>query len=113
MWERLDAEHNNYQIEEEKSFQNRIRTYPHDYFQVLTNISDITRQGMISHTLLIDDDILNVQLAQGAGYMAYKVKETGFEMEDWERIVAMVEKQGNSVDFTSNLSDKEHSEDSK
>ena len=112
MWERLDAEHNNYQIEEEKSFQSRIRTYPHDYFQVLTKIPDITRRGMISHTLLIDDDLLNVQLAQEAGYMAYKVKETGFEMEDWERIVLMVEKQGIPVNLPKAPSEEENDEHS-
>lgn len=91
MWERIDSEYQHYPILSEEAFQNQIRTYTSDYFQSLTAIDPMKRQAMISHTLLIDDDPWNVDLARRAGYMAFKVKETGLEIDDWLSIVKAIE----------------------
>ena len=91
VWERMDSEYQHYPILNEEAFQNQIRSYTGDYFQSLTSIDPMKRQAMISHTLLIDDDAWNVDLARRAGYMAFKVKETGLEIEDWGDIVKAIE----------------------
>lgn len=46
---------------------------------------------MIKHTLLIDDDPLNIMLAKQEGYLAYRSPITGLEFSDWNTIVKMVE----------------------
>ena len=91
VWERVDSEQHHYSILSEESFQNFIRSYTGDYFESLSQIDVVTRQAMITHTLLIDDDMLNVTLANRAGYMAYRVPITGITMEDWKQIVKCVE----------------------
>lgn len=91
VWERMDSEYRHYAITSEQAFQSRIRTFTGDYFQTLSSIDPMKRQAMISHTLLIDDDSWNVNLARRAGYMAYQVNETGLELSDWKEIVKAVE----------------------
>ena len=97
VWERVDSEQHHYPILSEESFQSFIRPYTGDYFESLSKIDVVTRQAMISHTLLIDDDRLNVLLANHAGYMAYQVPITGLSMVDWDRIVKSVESRHASV----------------
>ena len=87
----MDSEYRHYSITSEQAFQSRIRTFTGDYFQTLSSIDPMKRQAMISHTLLIDDDGWNVNLARRAGYMAYQVNETGLELSDWKEIVKAVE----------------------
>lgn len=91
VWERIDSEHKQYSILSEMSFQQKIRSYCDDYFESLTQIDPFTRSAMKSHTLLIDDDFLNVNLAKREGYMAYKVPITGLEFSDWETIVKSID----------------------
>ena len=91
VWERVDSEQHHYPILSEESFQNFIRSYTGNYFETLSQIDVVTRQAMITHTLLIDDDMLNVTLANRAGYMAYRVPITGLTMVDWKHIVQCVE----------------------
>ena len=87
----MDSEYRHYAITSEQAFQSRIRTFTGDYFQTLSSIDPMKRQAMISHTLLIDDEGWNVNLARRAGYMAYQVNETGLELSDWKEIVKAVE----------------------
>lgn len=94
----MDAEHKSYPIVDETPFQNFIRNYTEDYFLTLEHIPDAQRQTMIAHTLLIDDDPLNVHLAHQAGYLAYQAKPTGLEAADWEKIMSMFERSEPSKD---------------
>ena len=80
-----------YPILDERSFQNFIRTFQGDYFETLTNIDSVTRQAMISHTLLIDDDSWNVLLAKRAGYLAFQVPVTGLDFCHWNSFVQALE----------------------
>lgn len=75
----------------EEPFQDYIRSFCGDYFETIKSIDPVTRQAMISHTLLIDDDVINVSIAQRSGYMAYQVPITGLTLEDWNRIVSKIE----------------------
>ena len=95
MWERIDAEQKHYSVLAEEPFQNFARNFNGDYFETIKTIDPVTRQAMISHTLLIDDDIINVSIAQRSGYMAYQVPVTGLTIEDWNRITRSIEQRKN------------------
>lgn len=91
VWERIDSEYRTYPILDEKPFQDQIRSYGNDYFGELTKIDSVTQSAMKAHTLLIDDDLLNVVLAKREGYMVYRSPITGLEFSDWENIVNSIE----------------------
>lgn len=97
MWERIDAEKEKYQILNEAAFQKQIRSFADDYFEQLTHIDPITREAFIKHTLLIDDDFLNIALAKKEGYLTYRSPITGIDFSDWENIVNSIENDGVQV----------------